>query len=396
MVHTHELTARTRVLTPCVHVLYTHVHSLYTHMHLHTCTHTLVCTPGTAECAPQLVHARTRVCVQGHHGRPPRRPLPGSTRRAGTSRCMSSLPVPATPGPEPVATGEAMQDLEARNKLHCHGNEAPWTDFSQDTARLAADVRAAPEPAASWQGRVGSGAPRTPSHGQAGCPAVGYRHTGTLAGHGWARRYLEEVLAVEGGLAHQAGQRAGGTQWRQCFHLLPLHAQRRVHGHCGKSRGRCQQLRPAGNPLSPPPWDSGFLLGLRPDTTRCRAALEQLGAAAWVTHARATLPPLSAVTHGPSLAPGSGRPSRLGACFGRGGGSWARLRGGMNWARCVWRQTALGLAAGGWHPSTISKIPLPNSPSLGQEGKEQKGMGGNKSSCSRSLPQQPDLLAPAS
>ena len=191
--------------------------------------------------------------VQGHRGRAPQCPLPGSTRHARTSRCMSPLPISATPGPEPMATGEAMQDLEARNKLHFHGNEAPWTDFSQDTARIVADVRAAPEPAASWQGRAGSGAvssgaPRAPGHGQAGCPAVGYQHTGTLAGCGWARRYLEEVLAVEGGLARQAGQRAGGAQRRQCFHLLPLHAQCRVHSHCGKSQGRRQHLPPPGSP----------------------------------------------------------------------------------------------------------------------------------------------------
>lgn len=224
---THELTAHTGVLavhTPCVHVLYTHVHSLYTHMHLHVCTqtHTHACAcpvlVGATERPPQLVHTHTHMRVQGHCGRAPQCPLPGRSLHARTSRCMSPLPIPATPGPEPMATGEAMQDLEARNKLHFHGNEAPWTDFSQDTARIVADVRAAPEPAASWQGRAGSravssGAPRAPGHGQAGCPAVGYRHTGTLAGHGWARRYLEEVLAVEGGLAHQAGQRAGGAQW---------------------------------------------------------------------------------------------------------------------------------------------------------------------------------------
>lgn len=96
--------------------------------------------------------------------------------------------------------------------------------------------------------------------------------------------------------------------------------------------GRHQHLHPPGSPLSPPPQGSSFLPSLRPGTTHCSATPEQPGAAAQVTHARATLPPVSAVTHGPSLAPGTGRPSRLGGCFWRGGGSWTRLEG-TDWAR---------------------------------------------------------------
>lgn len=41
---------------------------------------------------------------------------------------------------------------------------------------------------------------------------MGHRHMATSASHGWVWWYLEEVLAVEGGLAHQPGQRAGNTQ----------------------------------------------------------------------------------------------------------------------------------------------------------------------------------------
>lgn len=143
--------------------------------------------------------------------------------------------------------------------------------------------------------------------------------------------------------------------------------------------GRYQHLHPPGSPLSPPRQGSSFLPGLRPDTTHFRATLEQPGAAARVTHARATLLPVSAVTHGPSLALGTRHPSWLGSCFGRGGGSWTRLGGhGLGQVVGAWREAALGHAAGVWRSSAISNAPLPSSPSLGQEGKEQKGVGGIK------------------
>lgn len=122
---------------------------------------THVCMPnGAADGAPQLTHTLVQGCLCRARRCPPCRgaPLrvPASHRRAH-------------------GCGEAMRDLEARNKLNCHGNAAPWTDFSQDTARLGADVRAAPAPAARWQGqagRAGSRAPRArwgraPRHGSA-------------------------------------------------------------------------------------------------------------------------------------------------------------------------------------------------------------------------------------
>lgn len=181
-----------------------------THSHLSSTVHTraLVCTHMctcpvldgvTNTCVPSPACEHTRACV-----RPPQPSSPAPTPWQHTPckdiQLYVPIAIPAMPGPEPMATGEAMWDLEARNKLHCHGNEAPWTDFSQDTARLMADVRAAPshcELAGPWPGWV-------PRHG---VPAHGY-----LSRARPARWYLEEVLAVEGGLAHQPGQRAGNTQ----------------------------------------------------------------------------------------------------------------------------------------------------------------------------------------
>lgn len=115
-------------------------------------------------CVPSPARAHTRA-----RARPPQpsspAPTPWHTPFQDTLLYVP-IAIPAMPGPEPMATGEAMWDLEARNKLHCHGNEAPWTDFSQDTARLMADVRAAPshcELAGPWPERV----PRhgVPAHG---------------------------------------------------------------------------------------------------------------------------------------------------------------------------------------------------------------------------------------
>lgn len=160
-------THRTLVCSPCTLLVHKHcTHTLCTHkraLTVHACSYTRVHAKWCSRWCPPA-HTHTHTLVQGRLCQAPRCPpcrgaplrVPASHRRAH-------------------GRGEAMRDLEARNKLNCHGNAAPWTDFSQDTARLGADVRAAPAPAARWQGQAGqagSGAPctqwgRAPRHGSA-------------------------------------------------------------------------------------------------------------------------------------------------------------------------------------------------------------------------------------
>lgn len=194
------------VPTPIAVVLHTctctDAHTATVHEHLHICTCVLLSVVGV-----QLSMVRTYTHTHAHT----------HVQGCWCTRCAGA----SLPNPRAHGHGEAMRDLEARNNSYCHGNAAPWTDFSQDTAQLRADVRAGCEPVVG-PGRAGSRAP--------------------------VRQYLEEVLAVEGGLAQQAGQwgRTGGSQRGQCFHLLPLHAQGRVHGHCGESSvPPSAQLRPS-------------------------------------------------------------------------------------------------------------------------------------------------------
>lgn len=299
-----------------------------------------------------------------------------------------------------------MQDLEARNKLHCHGNEAPWTDFSQDTARLAADVRAALELAASWQGQTDSRDRRTAGTEGQRSPSR------SLPWPGWV-----PCCAVLAQAPWPGRARLSGT-WRKSWLSKDAWRSRRGSGRAalsgdsaftsfhsthsvvstatvGRAKG-LQQLSPTSSPLSPPPQGSSLLPGLRPDTTHCRAAPEQPCAAARVTHTWATLPPVSALTCGPSLALGTGHPSWLGGCFGRGGGSWTRLGGERTGpgAECM--------EGGGTGPCCRGLVllhrlqhPPPQFPISGAGEKGEKKCVGDKSTYMHPPLQQSDLLVPA-
>lgn len=196
--HRHSDTQTDHKHTPAC----SHLNSLYTHVHLHTCVHSHVYVPcatwcHTRVCPPQLVH--THVHVRDHHSPAPQHPLPG-THHARTPCCMSPLlsqPCQAqSPWPRGKqcgiwrrATNCIAMATRHRGLISPRIQPGSWLTSEQ------------PRATASWQG-----------HGQNGCSAMGYRHTDTSAGHGQAQWYLEEVLAVEGGLAHQPRQRAGSTQ----------------------------------------------------------------------------------------------------------------------------------------------------------------------------------------
>lgn len=194
-----------------------------------------------------------------------------------------------------------MRDLEARNKLNCHGNAAPWTDFSQDTARLGADVRAAPAPAARWQGQAGqagSGAPctqwgRAPRHGSA-------RLSGTSRKSWLSKEAWRSRRGSGAGRAARSGDSAFTS-----FHSTHRVVSTATAGRTGAASappslagwrlrvGSLGQASLAPHETGHNSWQGSFLPSPR-------------GAAVRVTHARAAGAPVSAVTRGTRLAPAPG------------------------------------------------------------------------------------------
>lgn len=205
-------------VTTCAHTHWQPLkHKLTTNTHLHTHLNSTVHTRAPARlcaltrgcalcwmvshtrpCPPQLVHKH--VHVQDHHSLAPQHPLPGSTYRARTSCCMCPLPSQSCQALSPWPRGKRCGIW--RRATNCIAMATRHRGLISPRIQPGSWLTSEqPRATASWQG-----------HGQDGCPTMGHGHTATSARHDRARGYLEEVLAVEGGLAHQAGQRAGNAQ----------------------------------------------------------------------------------------------------------------------------------------------------------------------------------------
>lgn len=144
--------------------------------------------------------------------------------------------------------------------MHCHGNEAPWTDFSQDTARLMADVRAAPSHrklAGPWPGQA-------PRHG--------------VLAHGYLSRAWLGLVVPGGnpGCRRRPGAPAEAGGGQHSGVTVPSPPSTPHTASCPRP------LQEEPCPTSAPPFPqqpsqcpnhcprgSSFLSSLRPDTTRC-------------------------------------------------------------------------------------------------------------------------------